>query len=112
MIVNVFHCSDYSSLSPKDHLKNTQLVRKFVKNNIYASPTVLPCSWRWKIHLVYYFLLFQAFDVAEEHLGIPPQISASEMAMKEVPDTLMIVSYVSQYHEVFKNETPGKLRLL
>lgn len=29
------------------------------------------------------------------------------MAMKEVPDTLMIVSYVSQYHEVFKNETPG-----
>ena len=50
---------------------------------------------------------FQAFDVAEEHLGIPPQISASEMAMKEVPDRLMIVSYVSQYHEVFKNETPG-----
>ena len=27
--------------------------------------------------------------------------------MKEVPDRLMIVSYVSQYHEVFKNETPG-----
>ena len=50
---------------------------------------------------------FQAFDVAEEHLGIPPQIAASEMAAKEVPDTLMIVSYVSQYHEVFKNETPG-----
>ncbi|KAL9984731.1 hypothetical protein ACROYT_G007062 [Oculina patagonica] len=49
-----------------------------------------------------------AFDVAEEHLGIPPQISASEMAMKEVPDTLMIVSYVSQYHEVFKNETPAE----
>lgn len=53
------------------------------------------------------FARFQAFDVAEEHLGIPPQISASEMAMKEVPDRLMIVSYVSQYHEVFKNETPG-----
>ncbi|XP_022779820.1 F-actin-methionine sulfoxide oxidase MICAL2-like isoform X4 [Stylophora pistillata] len=65
---------DYSSLSPKDQLKNTQL----------------------------------AFDVAEEHLGIPPQISASEMATKEVPDTLMIVSYVSQYHEVFKNETPAE----
>ena len=32
--MNVFHCSDYSSLSPKDHLKNTQLVRKFVKNNM------------------------------------------------------------------------------
>lgn len=47
-----------------------------------------------------------AFNVAEEHLGIPPQMSASEMALKEVPDTLMIVSYVSQYHEVFKNETP------
>ena len=31
------------------------------------------------------------------------------MAMKEVPDRLMIVSYVSQYHEVFKNETPGIL---
>ena len=53
------------------------------------------------------FTCFQAFDVAEEHLGIPPQISASEMAMKLIPDTLMIVSYVSQYHEVFKNETPG-----
>ena len=50
----------------------------------------------------------QAFDVAEDHLGIPPQMSAKEMVMKEVPDTLMIVSYVSQYHEVFKNETPGK----
>jgi len=54
---------------------------------------------------------FQAFNVAEEHLGIPPQISASEMAMKEVPDTLMIVSYVSQYHEVFKNETPGNITI-
>ena len=47
--------------------------------------------------------------MAEEHLGIPPQMSAKEMAMKEVPDTLMIVSYVSQYHEVFKNETPGNM---
>ena len=37
-------------------------------------------------------------------------MSASEMAAKVVPDTLMIVSYVSQYHEVFKNETPGNMR--
>ena len=37
-------------------------------------------------------------------------MSASEMAAKVVPDTLMIVSYVSQYHEVFKNETPGNVR--
>ena len=37
-------------------------------------------------------------------------MSASEMAMEEVPDTLMIVSYVSQYHEVFKNETPGNTK--
>ena len=36
-------------------------------------------------------------------------MSASEMVMKDVPDTLMIVSYVSQYHEVFKNETPGSI---
>lgn len=55
------------------------------------------------------FNFVQAFDVAEEHLGIPPQMSASEMVMKDVPDTLMIVSYVSQYHEVFKNETPGSI---
>ena len=63
-------------------------------------------SHGWPVHT----LFFQAFDVAEEHLGIPPQMSASEMAAKVVPDTLMIVSYVSQYHEVFKNETPGNVR--
>ena len=60
-----------------------------------------------KTYCFRYFV--QAFGVAEEHLGIPPQMSASEMVMKDVPDTLMIVSYVSQYHEVFKNETPGSI---
>lgn len=60
-----------------------------------------------KTYCFRYFV--QAFGAAEEHLGIPPQMSASEMVTKDVPDTLMIVSYVSQYHEVFKNETPGSI---
>ena len=55
--MNVFHCSDYSSLSPKDHLKNTQLVRKFVKNNMHLLLCYLVLEDK-KIHLVYYFFLF------------------------------------------------------
>ncbi|XP_048579098.1 F-actin-monooxygenase MICAL3 isoform X2 [Nematostella vectensis] len=48
-----------------------------------------------------------AFETAEEQLGIPPQISASEMVTSGNPDPLMIMSYISQYYESFKNETPA-----
>ncbi|KXJ06152.1 F-actin-monooxygenase MICAL2 [Exaiptasia diaphana] len=48
-----------------------------------------------------------AFQVAEEHLGIQPQVSAKEIACASVPDQLTILSYVTQYYETFKNEAPG-----
>jgi hypothetical protein len=49
----------------------------------------------------------QAFETAEGHLGILPQISAKEIASASVPDQLTILSYVTQYYETFKNETSG-----
>ena len=50
-----------------------------------------------------------AFRIAEEHLGIPPKISAEDMVNQEEPDTLVIISYVSLYHETLKNVVPAKI---
>lgn len=52
----------------------------------------------------------KAFSVAEEHLGIPPKMSAHDFAEQKTPDTLAIVAYVSQYYEALKNETPAPLK--
>ena len=50
----------------------------------------------------------KAFSVAEEHLGIPPKISAHDFATQRTPDTLAIMAYVSLYYEALKSETPAK----
>ena len=49
--------------------------------------------------------------MAENELGIPPQISALEMANNQRIDMLTIVTYLAQYYEAFKNEKPGKSSL-
>ncbi|KAI8506728.1 [F-actin]-monooxygenase mical3 [Branchiostoma belcheri] len=50
-----------------------------------------------------------AFDVAEKELGIPPELTGVEMAIKEVPDKLRMVSYLSQFYEMFKDTIPPDL---
>jgi hypothetical protein len=52
--------------------------------------------------------ILQAFSVAENELGIPPQISAVEMANNQRTDMLTIVTYLAQYYEAFKDEKPGE----
>ena len=59
-----------------------------------------------------FFSVMQAFSVAEKELGIPPQISASEMAKNEKTDILTIVTYLAQIYEAFKDEKPSKSPLI
>ena len=51
--------------------------------------------------------MVKAFRVAEKELGIPPQVSAIEMAENEKTDILIVVTYLTQYYEAFKDEKPG-----
>nr|XP_018672882.1 protein-methionine sulfoxide oxidase mical3b isoform X1 [Ciona intestinalis]XP_026696711.1 protein-methionine sulfoxide oxidase mical3b isoform X1 [Ciona intestinalis] len=51
-----------------------------------------------------------AFDAAEQHLGISPVMTGKEMAEKPEVDHLMMLTYISQFYEVFKNEKPSDLK--
>lgn len=41
-------------------------------------------------------------DIAEQELGIPPVLSSAEMATMTEPDRLDLITYLSQFYEVFK----------
>uniref|UniRef100_A0A8C7GUT3 Molecule interacting with CasL protein 1 n=1 Tax=Oncorhynchus kisutch TaxID=8019 RepID=A0A8C7GUT3_ONCKI len=49
-----------------------------------------------------------AFSLLEEELGIPPIISASDMATKEQIDKLSMVLYLTQIHDAFNERTPTR----
>ena len=54
-----------------------------------------------------------AFDKAQEEFGISPVMTGEDMANCEKPDKLTIVSYLSQFHDIFKKQRPpsGKIKL-
>ncbi|XP_054289539.1 F-actin-monooxygenase Mical-like isoform X2 [Macrosteles quadrilineatus] len=47
-----------------------------------------------------------AFDILERELGIPPVMTGLEMEQCEVPDTLAMLSYLSQIYDTFRGEIP------
>ncbi|XP_046672413.1 F-actin-monooxygenase Mical isoform X4 [Homalodisca vitripennis] len=47
-----------------------------------------------------------AFDILERELGIPPVMTGQEMEDCVVPDTLTMLSYLSQIYDTFRGEIP------
>ncbi|XP_071824191.1 F-actin-monooxygenase MICAL3-like isoform X3 [Apostichopus japonicus] len=47
-----------------------------------------------------------ALETAEQHLGIPPAMTAKDMASFDGPDKLSMVAYISRIYDLFKDEVP------
>ena len=47
----------------------------------------------------------QAFDVAEKEFGIEPILSGYEMTTREIIDKTAMLSYLSQFYELFRKQS-------
>jgi len=96
----------------------------------YASVNILDMSGSWKDGLAFCAIIHHfrpalidfsklsaedilannslAFRVAEEHLGIPSLLDPEDMLDSDIPDKFSIITYVSQFYHLLKDEDDSR----
>ncbi|KAK0053519.1 protein-methionine sulfoxide oxidase MICAL2-like isoform X1 [Biomphalaria pfeifferi] len=88
------HIVDFTS-SWRSGLALCALIHSF-RPELIQNTLLMECEVAANNHL--------AFTTAEKELGITPVMTGEDMAKHEAPDKLTMISYLSQFYELFKNE--------